>query len=56
MQDLKQLLKKAVQNMAFKQRRCLIPADGFYEWKKDGEKKPPYRFVLNSRKPFEFAG
>jgi putative SOS response-associated peptidase YedK len=38
------------------QRRCLIPADGFYEWKQEGTRKQPYRFVLNSGEPFWFAG
>ncbi len=42
---------------AFKRRRCLIPADGFYEWKKlpDGTKQP-YRICLAHRGPFSFAG
>src|SRR5207302_1895776 len=31
---------------AFKKRRCLIPADGFYEWKKDGAKKQPFNFGM----------
>jgi putative SOS response-associated peptidase YedK len=32
---------------AFKSRRCLVPADGFYEWKKLADKaKPPYRIVM----------
>ena len=30
---------------SFKQRRCLIPASGFYEWKKQGSKKQPYYFT-----------
>lgn len=40
------------------QRRCLVLADGFYEWlKTDGTKtKIPMRFVLKSREPFAFAG
>src|SRR3989344_9701389 len=38
------------------ERSCLILADGFYEWKKIGSKKIPYRFVLKNRKPFAFAG
>lgn len=37
-------------------RRCLIPADGFYEWKKEGKIKKPYRFILRGGKPFTFAG
>ena len=41
---------------AFQRRRCLIIADGFYEWKKDGKKKIPYYFYLKSGKPFGFAG
>ncbi len=41
----------------FSRRRCLIPADGFYEWQKQ-EKGPskPYRFQLLEKKPFAFAG
>jgi putative SOS response-associated peptidase YedK len=42
---------------AFKSRRCLIPADGFYEWKKlDAKTKQPYAFVMNDRSLFGFAG
>jgi putative SOS response-associated peptidase YedK len=41
---------------AFAKRRCLIPADGFYEWKKAGDQKIPYLFFLKSRRPFVFAG
>ncbi len=42
---------------AFRKRRCLIPADGFYEWKKleDGGKQP-YRLCLPDSAPFSFAG
>jgi len=47
--------KPAFQN-AFRKRRCLIPADGFYEWKKDGASKKPFRFGLKSGGPFVFAG
>jgi putative SOS response-associated peptidase YedK len=39
---------------AFAKRRCLIIADGFYEWKKLGDEKIPYRIILD--KPFAFAG
>ncbi|MFC0476602.1 SOS response-associated peptidase [Robertmurraya beringensis] len=40
----------------FKQRRCLILSDGFYEWKKNGKEKQPYRFVMKDHKPFALAG
>jgi len=41
---------------AFAGRRCLIPADGFYEWKKEDGKKVPYSFFMKSGEPFVFAG
>ncbi|MGG6293069.1 SOS response-associated peptidase [Leptolyngbya sp. AN02str] len=45
---------------AFKRRRCLIPADGFYEWQKMEDGKQPYFFYLpgkeGDRQPFGFAG
>ena len=41
---------------ALKTRRCLIPADGFYEWQKLGKVKQPVRIVLKSREPFALAG
>ena len=37
-------------------RRCLVPADGFYEWRKGGKRKGPMRFKLKSGEPFAFAG
>lgn len=37
-------------------RRCLIIADGFYEWKKEGKIKQPYRFQFKAKEPFAFAG
>jgi putative SOS response-associated peptidase YedK len=40
----------------FRTRRCLIPADGFYEWVTEGKKKLPRRFTLASGEPFAFAG
>ncbi|MED4970777.1 SOS response-associated peptidase [Parageobacillus toebii] len=48
--------EKASFRRALKRRRCLILADGFYEWKKEGEKKIPYRFTLQNEQPFAFAG
>jgi putative SOS response-associated peptidase YedK len=41
---------------ALKQRRCLIPANGFYEWKGKAGNKQPYYFQLPSGGPFAFAG
>lgn len=39
------------------ERRCLVLADGFYEWKKtEKRQKTPYRFQLKTREPFAFAG
>ena len=41
---------------AFKMRRCIIPADGFYEWKKLEKGRAPYLVVLSNRLVFAFAG
>ncbi|NLN06128.1 MAG: SOS response-associated peptidase [Firmicutes bacterium] len=42
---------------SFRQRRCLVPADGFYEWEKSGKgKKQPYRFTLRTGEVFAMAG
>ncbi len=41
---------------AFKKRRCLIVADGFYEWQKTGSGKQPYHFRIKDSSPFAFAG
>jgi len=41
---------------AFKQRRCLILADGFYEWQQQEKKKQPFYFRMNDEHPFAFAG
>lgn len=41
---------------AFKRRRCLIPASGFYEWKTENGKKRPWYFSLKSGEPMAFAG
>jgi putative SOS response-associated peptidase YedK len=40
----------------FERQRCLIPADGYYEWKKEGNRKIPYRIALTDRPLFCFAG
>jgi putative SOS response-associated peptidase YedK len=41
---------------ALKSRRCLIPADGFYEWMRTGKSKQPYCFEVNEGELFAFAG
>ena len=41
---------------AYKKRRCLILADGFYEWRKEGDGKTPYFISLADGSPFAFAG
>ena len=41
---------------SLKSRRCLIPADGFYEWRKTGRAKQPYCFQVEKGKLFAFAG
>ena len=41
---------------AFRERRCLIMADGFYEWQHKGGAKHPYYIVRKDRSPFAFAG
>jgi len=41
---------------AMKRRRCLIPADGFYEWQKAGDRKRPFYVHARSGEPLAFAG
>ncbi len=41
---------------AFRKRRCLVVADGFYEWQKVAGRKRPMRIVLQTGEPFAFAG
>jgi putative SOS response-associated peptidase YedK len=41
---------------AMKSRRCLVPADGFYEWQKTGKTKQPYCFEVSDGSLFAFAG
>src|SRR5262249_55482296 len=48
---------KAPFRSAFRHRRCLVVADGFYEWKKITPKeKQPYFITLKDKEPFAFAG
>jgi putative SOS response-associated peptidase YedK len=42
---------------AFRRRRCLVPADAFYEWQKlDAKHKQPFAIALANRQPYAFAG
>ena len=41
---------------ALRRRRCLVLADGFYEWQRTGSVRKPMRVVMRSREPFAFAG
>jgi putative SOS response-associated peptidase YedK len=41
---------------AFRRRRCLVLADGYYEWAKRGDVKQPYYIYPEPRRPFAFAG
>lgn len=41
---------------AYRRRRCLVLADGFYEWRRDGDRKTPYFITLDSGRPFALAG
>ncbi|GJL59056.1 MAG: DUF159 family protein [Nitrospirales bacterium] len=41
---------------AFKHQRCLVLADGFYEWKQEGKAKQPYYVRFKDQRPFAFAG
>ncbi len=42
--------------VAFKQRRCLVPVDSFYEWKREGTIRQPYRVVREDGRPLALAG
>ena len=51
------LASRAPFNAALERRRCLIPADGFYEWKHDRTRqRTPYYVRRRDREPFAFAG
>jgi putative SOS response-associated peptidase YedK len=51
------LLDRPVLKKTLMQNRCIIPADGFYVWKKIGKKTSiPHRVTESAQKPFSFAG
>lgn len=49
-------IEKPAYRNAMKRRRCLVPADGFYEWKRDGERKRPHWIHPRAGGPIAFAG
>lgn len=50
------ITEKPSYRAAFKRRRCLVPASGFYEWKKTGEGKVPHYITVGDGAPFAIAG
>jgi putative SOS response-associated peptidase YedK len=50
------VLDKPAFKNAFRRRRCLIPADGYYEWSQSEARKRPYFIHARDRQPFGFAG
>lgn len=50
------VFNKAPFKQAIKSQRCLVIADGYFEWKKIGKTKTPYRIMLSSDEVFAFAG
>ena len=48
--------EKPAYRAAYRHRRCIVPADGFYEWRRTGESKTPYFISLASGEPFALAG
>jgi len=50
------IAEKSAFRAAFRERRCLVPADGFYEWQATPGRKVPWRIMLKDGGPFAFAG
>jgi len=50
------IAEKPAFRAAFKRRRCLVLADGFYEWQRVGARKQPYYIRRRDGRPFAFAG
>jgi putative SOS response-associated peptidase YedK len=50
------LAAKPAFRTAFKKRRCLVLADGYYEWLREGKQKLPYLYEVDGGRPFAFAG
>jgi putative SOS response-associated peptidase YedK len=50
------IIEKPSFKTPFKKQRCLVLADGYYEWKKSGSAKVPFRITLKDEKAFAIAG
>jgi putative SOS response-associated peptidase YedK len=50
------IVHKPAFSESFQRRRCLIVADGFYEWERNGKVSQPHYFQMKDRAPFAFAG
>ena len=50
------LLEKPSFKQGVDKRRCLVPANGFYEWRHDGKRKVPMWIQFKTREPFAFPG
>jgi putative SOS response-associated peptidase YedK len=50
------IAEKPAFSESFERRRCLIVADGFYEWERNGKVSQPYYFQMKDGAPFTFAG
>jgi putative SOS response-associated peptidase YedK len=48
--------EKPAYREAFEHRRCLVLADGFYEWQREGKRRKPHWFHFADRRPFALAG
>jgi putative SOS response-associated peptidase YedK len=54
--ELRPSIKRPRSGRAFRKRRCLIAADGFYEWRKTAKPKLPFAIARKDGRPFTFAG
>ena len=50
------IIEKATYKNTFQKKRCLVPMDGFYEWKKEGKDKIPHRIITTDQEIFSVAG
>ena len=53
---MESLTTSAAFRAAFRARRCLVPADSFFEWRRPSRGAPPVRYVVSGEGPFAFAG